>query len=74
MLEAEALVISYGPHSVALARELASDPRAPGGRRAHYGRVARIARRRHEFLTSLDTGTKYDVVNQWRSRRGAMNL
>jgi hypothetical protein len=34
--------------------------------------VARVAKRRYELFNGLDTGTKYDVENRWRSRRGAM--
>lgn len=72
MLEAEALVMKFGQRSSAVARALASDPLADDERRAHYRRAARIAERRYEFYKGLDTGTKYDVENRWRSRRGAM--
>jgi hypothetical protein len=74
MLEAESLVISYGERGSAIARALAGDPLANDARRAHYRRVARIARRRDASLQGLDTATKYDVVNGWRSRRGATDL
>ncbi len=71
MLEAEALVMKFGERGSAVARALAADPLAREGRRAHYRRVARIAKRRYELFSALDTGTKYEVENHWRSRRGA---
>lgn len=62
VLQAEARVISYGPRGAALARELAYDRPATDEQQAHHGGVARMGRRRHELLSSRDTGTKYDVV------------
>jgi hypothetical protein len=72
MLEAEALVMKFGERGSAVARALAANPLAGDERRAHYRRVARVAKRRYELFNGLDTGTKYDVENRWRSRRGAM--
>lgn len=74
MLDAEALVMKCGQRGSAMASALASDPLADKEQRAHYRRVARIAERRYEFFKGLDTATKYDVENRWRSRRGARSL
>lgn len=72
MLEAEFLVMKLGSEAAAHANALASDPQASDEQRAYYRRVARIARRRHDFFSALDTATKYDVANEWRGRRGAL--
>lgn len=72
MLEAEFLVMKLGCEAAAHAHALASDPQATDERRAYYRRVARIAKRRHEFLNALDTATKHDVQNEWRCRRGSL--
>ena len=73
MLEAEALVMSSASVAArSLARGRRTPPRAMT-RPAHYRRVARIATRRDELSAGLDTGTKYDEVeNEWRRRRGAL--
>jgi hypothetical protein len=73
MLEAEFLVMKLGSEAAAHANTLASDPLTTDERRAYYRRVARIARRRYDFFSALDTATKYDVANEWRGRRGALH-
>ena len=39
-------------------------------RRAHFRRVARIAKRRHLDIKGLDTATRYCEMARWQHRRG----
>ena len=57
--EAEALVGHFGRRGVEMAEGFAVDPNVSANRREHFRRVAHHARRRHEFLKSLDTTTRY---------------
>ena len=72
MLEAEALVYKFGSRGVEMAQTFARDQSVSEARRAHYGRVARIAERRQRGLKGLDIATKYYEMARWQHRRGSM--
>ena len=55
-----------------MAQAFARDPSVSEARRAHYGRVARIAERRQRGLKSLDVATQYHEMARWQHRRGSM--
>jgi hypothetical protein len=66
--EAEKLVASFGSCGVEMAEGFADDPNVSADRREHFKRVARHARRRHEFLKSPDTASRYLEVGRMTNR------
>ena len=71
VLEAEAIVGNGDYAALRYAMDLAADPYRSYDERLHYERVVVVALRRRRLLQGLDTGTKYDVINKWRYRRGS---
>ncbi len=53
--EANKLVGAFGQRGVEMAEGFAMDPNVSAERWAHFGKVAHHARRRNDFLSSLDT-------------------
>jgi hypothetical protein len=72
LLEAEALVHQFGSRGVETAETCSGDPSVSEARRAHYRRVARIAERRHPWITGLGVATRYGEMARWRHRRRNM--
>ena len=66
--EAEILVGSFGARGVAMAEGFAVDPNVSAERRAHFGKVAHHARRRNDFLSSLDTASRYVELGHMSGR------
>ena len=44
------------------------DPNVSAERRAHFGQVAHHARRRNDFLSSLDTASRYLELRRMTGR------
>ena len=57
--EADRLVGAFGLRGVEMAEGFAADPNVSAERRQHFGLVAHHARRRNDFLSSLDTASRY---------------
>jgi hypothetical protein len=72
IVEAEALVWTFGSRGVGMAHAYARDMTVTEERREHYRQVARIAERRHDFMDGLDLATKYEEVKRWRRRSGSL--
>jgi hypothetical protein len=72
IVEAEALVWTFGSRGVGMAHAYARDMTVTEERREHYRRVAHVAERRHDLMAGLDLATKYEEVERWRRRRGAL--
>ena len=70
MLEAEALVYRFGSRGVEMAETFSRDQTVSEQRRAHFRRVARIAKRRHLDIKGLDTATRYCEMARWQHRPG----
>ena len=66
--EADAHVVYFGQRGVELAEGFAVDPNVSANRREQFRRVARRARRRHEFHWSLDTAARYLEAGRMTNR------
>ena len=57
--EADKLVGAFGRRGSEMAEGFAMDPNVSAERRVHFRLIARHARRRNDFLSHLDTATRY---------------
>lgn len=68
--EAERLVVTHDELGIERARAFATEPALAEERRKHFARVVRVVEKRKALLRGVDTGTRYDLMNQWRARSG----
>ena len=66
--EANKLVGAFGQRGVEMAEGFAIDPNVSAERRAHFGLVAHHARRRNDFLSGLDTASRYLELGRMTGR------
>ena len=72
MFEAEAIVYRHDRAALNRVASIAADPDAGFEERRHCVRVLRIAIERQSLSQHVDTATRYDLQNEWRTRRGSL--